>query len=264
MRNPNWVNPIELKIRGLIAQRNFEKAFETSRLAYEREIKDYCINRLRGYVPDHKADGEELAQDIFYEFSRALDDKNNSKKGKYDPNITSVRTFLYIIMMRRIIDKRRAIKRSSLHRDVVRHELNLRASLGPDSHNPETILLAQERKKILDRNIDRLNSLDKVIINLYRHGFTTAEIAQFTGETEETIRTRLPRARDKLVTRDKRSTRDELGMVFQVRDEIDDEVVLQHFETYLSTSTVRYGIGHYYRRVARCFREYIGALCMRK
>lgn len=192
LRDPSRDNPTEAAIQDLIADGKFEEACDSAYCAYRGEIVAYCSHRLRGKVSEHRGDGEEITQQVFLEFWKALRGSN------YKPSKASVRTFIYDIADKRIIGKLRTPNRSIPGRDAEVREFDLTDSCSSYSTNPELLLLEQEKSGIFNWGLDKLHCLDRIIINLRRGGDSIAIIARITGLKEGTIRIRLWRAVAKL------------------------------------------------------------------
>lgn len=175
----------ESRLRRLFEAGQWCEAFDLAYQAYYPQIAGFCVNRLATNVYDCATDGEEIAQQVFLEFSRTL------KQGRFRWDCSSVRTSLFNRALHRCIDRIRAAKRDGLwHGDnVSQMEVAGRQPL------PEEALLNEEGLRLLRRHIEALRDIDRDIVVLrYYYDFPAAEIARIVDRTPENVRKRLSRA----------------------------------------------------------------------
>ena len=176
----------------LHAARRWGEACAFARRVYGGEITKRCAKKLRHHVPNPEADAEDIAQQVFLDFLEML------KAEKYDPE-GSLHGLLLTIAERRAISKLRTRNRIVPGRDTDLNELDYKDWQESHLSNPEVIVLEEEERKIIKREVERLPSPDRQILHLrYTLGHSTDKIAQFMGEKRGTIASRISRACAKL------------------------------------------------------------------
>ena len=193
-RKQNY-DSIEDLLKELIAAGKIEEAYTHSYRVYWQELVYFSAGQLKGYVSVPLAEGEDIAQQVFTEFWKTL------LKSTYKSSKGTVRTFIYDIAKKDIIDKIRTPNKSKPGRDVDIHVLDDDGVQANYTSNRETI--EQEDKKFKKKKLNcewaNLDSSDRQILDwFYKLELSTSEIAQLLNEKEGTIRTRLLRARAKL------------------------------------------------------------------
>jgi RNA polymerase sigma factor (sigma-70 family) len=193
---PSPASPTEVAIHALITERRFEEALAAAYLAYHQEIVARCTMLLHRLMSDAEAEAEEVALQVFHEFSKSL--RKRKRKGRYHPSQANVRSFLHIIAGRRCIDKLRTPNRLIPGRDVDVCGIDHRKLRAAHAANPETVLLAKEERKLFQKGLKRLAKHEKHIMELSLDGFSKAKIAQLLDEKPGTIRAQFSRALGKL------------------------------------------------------------------
>jgi RNA polymerase sigma factor (sigma-70 family) len=175
---PERDSPKDDEIQRLIEMREYAKAFEKSYLAYKGPTKARIRAALRGYVDDPEAEAEDLTQNIFEELDRKL-------PTRYQPNLASVSTYLYLITTGRIRSRLRQI----------RHNISAALASGkieesdPHSPNPEKLYLDQEKVEIVKRAmVNKLTPFEmRIIIAFYYEGLSIARIARDEDRSPKNI-----------------------------------------------------------------------------
>ena len=188
---------LQRTLEELIAAGKLEEAYTHSHRAYWQKVADRCIYKLTGLVNNPEADGEAIAQQAFNEFYNVL------IESRYNSSKATVQNFISHIANMRLIDKLRTPNRNIPGRDVDLDELDSRGFKGNYTSDIEQRLLEEEdetlKRERLDRGLAKLNNSDRQILEWrYKQGHSVAKIAEFTGEKEGTIRTRIHRALVKL------------------------------------------------------------------
>ena len=146
---------------------------------YNKEILNYVLSRV-GYRM-HIA--EDLTQEIFLRVVHS--------KESYDPHKGSVRTWLYIITKRRVIDYFRANKGITVEFDE--NDLPLVTA------TPEKGVETDEMLNKIKRCLAQMSEKDRELITLrYINELSPKEIAQIKNVSQQSLRTALSRALTKL------------------------------------------------------------------
>jgi len=185
MRDAGRDSPEDDEIQRLIKNGRFTEAFEKAYLDFKQAVKYRIIAALRGNVDDPEAEAEDLTQKIFTELFRKL-------PTHYDPNISKVSTYLYMITTRRIQSRLRQIKYN------ISYDLASGKNEDEEDHspNPETLFLDQEKVEIVKRAIvNLLTPFDgQIVMSFLFGGLSVTDIARAANRSPKNIYTRLAKA----------------------------------------------------------------------
>jgi len=178
-----WVEPMEDISLDVI-----RKAASGDADAFEvvfRKYADYVFNiALR--ATHHHEDAQEITQDVFVAVH------HNLGRFRFE---SGFKTWIYRIAVNMTINY---LKRESKHRDVVEYD----DTLGASSVRPEVYGRADQehRENLIQKLLDALTPEQRVCVILRNiEGLTYEEISRELGVNLNTVRSRLKRAREKLI-----------------------------------------------------------------
>lgn len=146
------------------------------------EHGEYCLRVAYLYVKDW-AVAEEIVQDVFFAYYRQQD--------RFEQR-SSLKTYLVKITVHKSHDHLRSWKNK-------RHMLLERLHIGVSKRTPEKELVEKDNRRILTTALFELPiAYREVLILYYYQELKIREIAEILASTENTIKTRLRRARQKL------------------------------------------------------------------
>ena len=157
-------------------------------LAGNQHLYAELVNRYKSYaftlalkILENRPEAEEAAQDSFVKAFHHL--KNFKRDSKYS-------TWLYRIVFNTSVSYKR--KRKGTFQSIE----NTRIEHGQDA---EGLLERSDKKKYVEKAMQKLNEADKLAITLfYLNEFSLEEIAEITGMQANTIKVRIHRARLRL------------------------------------------------------------------
>lgn len=143
---------------------------------------EYCLRVAYLYVKDW-AIAEEIVQDVFFSYYRQQD--------RFEQR-ASLKTYLVKITVHKSHDYLRSWKNK-------RHQLFEKLHIGASKRTPETMLLAQHERSTLTNALFELPiTYREVVILYYYQELKVREIADILTCAENTVKTRLHRARKML------------------------------------------------------------------
>jgi len=146
------------------------------------EHGEYCLRVAYLYVKDW-AVAEEIVQDVFFAYYR--------QQERFEQR-SSLKTYLVKITVHKSHDHLRSWKNK-------RHMLLERLHIGVSKRTPEKELVEKDNRRILTTALFELPiAYREVLILYYYQELKIREIAEILASTENTIKTRLRRARQKL------------------------------------------------------------------
>lgn len=146
------------------------------------EHGEYCLRVAYLYVKDW-AIAEEIVQDVFFSYYR--------QQERFEQR-SSLKTYLVKITVHKSHDYLRSWKNK-------RHILFEKLHIGASKRTPETNLLEKDERRILTAALFELPiTYREVIILYYYQELKVREIAEVLACTENTVKTRLRRARQLL------------------------------------------------------------------
>jgi len=146
------------------------------------EHGEYCLRVAYLYVKDW-AVAEEIVQDVFFAYYRQQD--------RFEQR-SSLKTYIVKITVHKSHDHLRSWKNK-------RHMLLERLHIGVSKRTPEKELVEKDNRRILTTALFELPiAYREVLILYYYQELKIREIAEILASTENTIKTRLRRARQKL------------------------------------------------------------------
>ncbi|EKU42868.1 sigma-70 family RNA polymerase sigma factor [Lysinibacillus capsici] len=147
-----------------------------------QEHGEYCLRVAYLYVKDW-AIAEEIVQDVFFSYYRQQD--------RFEQR-ASLKTYLVKITVHKSHDYLRSWKNK-------RHQLFEKLHIGASKRTPETMLLAQHERTTLTNALFELPiTYREVVILYYYQELKVREIADILTCAENTVKTRLHRARKML------------------------------------------------------------------
>lgn len=147
-----------------------------------QEHGEYCLRVAYLYVKDW-AIAEEIVQDVFFSYYRQQD--------RFEQR-ASLKTYLVKITVHKSHDYLRSWKNK-------RHQLFEKLLIGASKRTPETMLLAQDERTTLTNALFELPiTYREVVILYYYQELKVREIADILTCAENTVKTRLHRARKML------------------------------------------------------------------
>jgi len=147
-----------------------------------QEHGEYCLRVAYLYVKDW-AIAEEIVQDVFFSYYRQQD--------RFEQR-ASLKTYLVKITVHKSHDYLRSWKNK-------RHQLFEKLHIGASKRTPETMLLAQDERTTLTNALFELPiTYREVVILYYYQELKVREIADILTCAENTVKTRLHRARKML------------------------------------------------------------------
>ncbi|EFI69679.1 RNA polymerase ECF-type sigma factor [Lysinibacillus fusiformis ZC1] len=147
-----------------------------------QEHGEYCLRVAYLYVKDW-AIAEEIVQDVFFSYYRQQD--------RFEQR-ASLKTYLVKITVHKSHDYLRSWKNK-------RHQLFEKLHIGASKRTPETMLLAQHERSTLTNALFELPiTYREVVILYYYQELKVREIADILTCAENTVKTRLHRARKML------------------------------------------------------------------
>lgn len=158
-----------------------------------KEIEDLVNEHQRGIVGFHYrfvgnlADAEDLAQETFIKVYKKINTLKDPKKAK---------SWLYSIARNTVID----FFRRNKNKEIALSDAMLDSIAQTTTAAYQEKAIDNEISKELDRCIDRLVKEDRAIVRLlYYEGFSYKEIADLLNINENTLKSRLHRARSVLL-----------------------------------------------------------------
>lgn len=149
------------------------------------EHGEYCLRVAYLYVKDW-AIAEEIVQDVFFSYYRQQD--------RFEQR-ASLKTYLVKITVHKSHDYLRSWKNK-------RHLLLEKLHIGASKQTPETMLLAQDERATITKALFELPiTYREVVILYYYQELKVKEIADILPCAENTVKTRLHRARKMLQER---------------------------------------------------------------
>ena len=146
------------------------------------EHGEYCLRVAYLYVKDW-AVAEEIVQDVFFAYYRQQD--------RFEQR-SSLKTYIVKITVHKSHDHLRSWKNK-------RHMLLERLHIGVSKRTPEKELVEKDNRRILTTALFELPiAYREVLILYYYQELKIREIAEILASTENTVKTRLRRARQKL------------------------------------------------------------------
>jgi len=146
------------------------------------EHGEYCLRVAYLYVKDW-AVAEEIVQDVFFAYYR--------QQERFEQR-SSLKTYLVKITVHKSHDHLRSWKNK-------RHMLLEKLHIGVSKRTPEKELVEKDDRRILTTALFELPiAYREVLILYYYQELKIREIAEILASTENTIKTRLRRARQKL------------------------------------------------------------------
>ncbi|MEY9973965.1 RNA polymerase sigma factor (sigma-70 family) [Lysinibacillus sp. RC46] len=143
------------------------------------EHGEYCLRVAYLYVKDW-AIAEEIVQDVFFAYYQ--------QQERFEQR-SSLKTYLVKITVHKSHDYLRSWKNK-------RHILFEKLHIGASKRTPETNLLEEDERRILTASLFELPiTYREVIILYYYQELKVREIAEVLACTENTVKTRLRRAR---------------------------------------------------------------------
>lgn len=159
----------------------------------EAAYGSYIRYIVRGILPEHPEDAEECVNDIRLKLWDALP--------TYDPERSSLKTWLARIARNAALDQRKALERHGRHfetgdfTEMSRCETGLHTPANPC----EDELLKAEQRAHLNEVLNRLPQKDlELFLRKYYYLQTAAQIAAETGRTKRSVESRLARIKQKL------------------------------------------------------------------
>jgi len=153
--------------------------------AIMEEHGEYCLRVAYLYVKDW-AIAEEIVQDVFFSYYRQQD--------RFEQR-ASLKTYLVKITVHKSHDYLRSWKNK-------RHLLLEKLHIGASKQTPETMLLAQDERATITKALFELPiTYREVVILYYYQELKVKEIADILPCAENTVKTRLHRARKMLQER---------------------------------------------------------------
>lgn len=147
-----------------------------------QEHGEYCLRVAYLYVKDW-AIAEEIVQDVFFSYYRQQD--------RFEQR-ASLKTYLVKITVHKSHDYLRSWKNK-------RHQLFEKLHIGASKRTPETMLLEQHERSTLTNALFELPiTYREVVILYYYQELKVREIADILTCAENTVKTRLHRARKML------------------------------------------------------------------
>jgi len=146
------------------------------------EHGEYCLRVAYLYVKDW-AVAEEIVQDVFFAYYR--------QQERFEQR-SSLKTYLVKITVHKSHDHLRSWKNK-------RHMLLEKLHIGVSKRTPEKELVEKDDRRILTTALFELPiAYREVLILYYYQELKIREIAEILASTENTVKTRLRRARQKL------------------------------------------------------------------
>ena len=146
------------------------------------EHGEYCLRVAYLYVKDW-AVAEEIVQDVFFAYYRQQD--------RFEQR-SSLKTYIVKITVHKSHDHLRSWKNK-------RHMLLEKLHIGVSKRTPEKELVEKDDRRILTTALFELPiAYREVLILYYYQELKIREIAEILASTENTVKTRLRRARQKL------------------------------------------------------------------
>jgi len=146
------------------------------------EHGEYCLRVAYLYVKDW-AIAEEIVQDVFFAYYR--------QQERFEQR-SSLKTYLVKITVHKSHDHLRSWKNK-------RHMLLEKLHIGVSKRTPEKELVEKDDRRILTTALFELPiAYREVLILYYYQELKIREIAEILASTENTVKTRLRRARQKL------------------------------------------------------------------
>jgi len=146
------------------------------------EHGEYCLRVAYLYVKDW-AIAEEIVQDVFFAYYR--------QQERFEQR-SSLKTYLVKITVHKSHDHLRSWKNK-------RHMLLEKLHIGVSKRTPEKELVEKDDRRILTTALFELQiAYREVLILYYYQELKIREIAEILASTENTVKTRLRRARQKL------------------------------------------------------------------
>jgi RNA polymerase sigma-70 factor (ECF subfamily) len=151
---------------------------------YETHVDFVWRNVRRLGVPDGAAD--DVVQSVFLVVFRRLDDFEGR---------SSLKTWIYEIVLRVVRDHRRTVRRKSPHAADA-DPIDPTTLIGPAEQRPDALADRAETARIVQELLDGLSDEKREVFVLAElEGLTLHEISQILHEPPGTIATRLRRAR---------------------------------------------------------------------
>ncbi len=158
-----------------------------------KEVEDLVNEHQREIIGFHYrfvgnlADAEDLAQETFIKAYKKIDTLKDHKKAK---------SWLYSIARNTVID----FFRKNKNKEITLSDALLESVAKTTTAAFQEKAISNEISKELDRCIDRLVKEDRAIVRLlYYEGFSYKEIADLLNINENTLKSRLHRARKVLL-----------------------------------------------------------------
>jgi RNA polymerase sigma-70 factor, ECF subfamily len=169
---------------------------DTTALGVLMERHSARAYRVAFGITKNRADAEEVVQDAFL----ALYQNADTFEGR-----AALSTWLYRVVTNAALMKRRGrrhevevpleIRLPNFHRNGHRSG-DLRLLMGDWSQDPESALLSQETKTLIQRAIEALPDLYRTVVVLRdMEGLSNKEVADIAGESVAAVKSRLHRAR---------------------------------------------------------------------
>ena len=146
-----------------------------------QEYGEYVYHLAYIYVKN-KENAEEIAQDVFYNFGK----KQEQFRGD-----AHIKTYLTRMTINRSYDELRKLKRRSILQTIL--------PFMKEEHSAEKLVVKEAVGKSVKEAVFSLSvAYREVIILYYYEDYSTKEIAQLLQTSENTVRTRLRRAKEQL------------------------------------------------------------------
>ena len=174
-------------------QQNGHSIQEDEFSAIVAEHQKMVLNTCYRFVLN-KEDAEDIAQEVFLEAHRSLDNFRQESK---------LSTWLYRIAVTKSLDHLRKKKRkkrfSSLKRVIGFNDPTEEMALSSPSETPAELFSENERKEVLQNALDRLPDNQKTAFLLSKYdGYTNQEIAEIMNTTVSAVESLVHRAKKNL------------------------------------------------------------------
>lgn len=184
-----FVYCVEGRESEIIEQEWINKIYTGGAAAYKDFVKEYYehVYRTAYAVLHHHQDAEDVTQEVFVQIYRALPEYRNQ----------GLKTWITRITVNRAIDARRKLARQKV--TVVQDEQWIEdhaQQADYNEHSTEQIIMLQERKELIQEELDRVPEHYKDVIHaFYIDEKSYEEIAKELGLEKKSVESRLYRAR---------------------------------------------------------------------